>query len=1157
MNENIQPNIDKNTQTSYPKGGQRINRNGGIFMAELSDDEARSIGAGKTAKRSEEAERKKQEEKKPEQKRQEPQAAGGVNNQTQEKRDIPEATPNQKTPEKTEVDNGKPQEVKTEELEKAYLDLVIRARDLERDAVSFGEKEAAAQKLSEATREVIQQLEERGVDVGDLFKKAAKEAGREGERLRSVGAASPMDDATFNLEADRLKGATTRQDLKNQLDLAKATPRGEMPQFWKQFIDFSQKLNERLYDEYSIQPDTAEGIRRKAELNAEISTLRVEQGHVLRLIENRVPDLKQVSQEQQRLIDEITQKRKNLVTAPAADTDRIEKEISEAANDLYQILLDRDRPPEDQSIPDEVLEAIGADELATEKLINRLIFMPIENEQHHMSGFYSQSNLDKFLKINNEAKIGRERSDRLRNLEEANKTFHNMNYIVKRSFDQFAQQAQSILPDQFEVLSKIAGVSTVFHLYERFAQEHLGIETRITSREFDDRENPRNMDREVKAALEELNKANILKGMEGDSLAEWEIERALTYGRNMFRITVRAPEYISRSELQEGSEVYVSPPLKALSNIVNFIKFTIYRFKPNKELGGYELIQNVKNRKMEERQKRGQVRLKTLQGTDVDMRTLENIIGARGYMYTWRMRDALLKEIKFTEEVVDRKTKAKETRVTNVTDFFTDHKHEIAAIRNEADALRICKPLLDGNNLALGVMVSGWGENVPSEVKELLWRRIAEYDPLVMANLLTRLRVDSKAKNASGLMGKNGVKSLEEILLDVWGTDEQKKEDGPDSLRTGRLQKLRDELGESNKKLTRLDIEISRMKHEYIEKHKCKDYEAEAALGNNPRYEALLDQRTEAAKKSDAAKNESSEPERQIRDLLRHYKWETLKNKLTILHEKRILEETERIRDPKKTGQKPKSMEDRLAEAGIVGEELEVYNKIKENGVKIASDLAHFRTSTTWFMDDTPFPLVKWANIGQTYDRMVNDLGAFQKSSEAAGKIFGGRPFNEPPVKIAEYLGEAIAAEGDVVGRAGAAQDAYYDVFKEYLRMIYQNPRHRWLLVSEWKRTRREPTSRAQEITGSMQSPAPNETGLFEVVEHGLDANIVRKTVISADHDDYGKVEYEGQVEELEHEFKIRWFDRIIKQNLKDLGPVGIFALLISFLKETFSDLKR
>lgn len=982
-------------------------------------------------------------------------------------------------------------------------------------------------------------------DQGEEEKRSAQEQEKKEKQSELTGGATPFDSAKFNFEADRLKNAATRQDIKNYIDLIKTTSAQEMPQLWNQFGEYTQKIHADINDEYAKLRDTDVDKRRRAELEAEMKALETEEENVRKLMQKKAPpamaDERSLSQEQMRLVNEIEKNRKKLnAVATDAEKENVKQEIKKAANDLFATL--RERPPEDYSISDEVMGAIGTDELATEKFMHRLIFMPVENESHHMSGFYSQSNLDKFLKINNPEMIGKGRYERLKALVEANQTFHNMNYVLKRSFDQFSQLAQSILPEHLEVLEKIPGVSTVFHLYERFSQEHLGVETRITQNEFN------KMDDEVNEILDEINKESIISGMEGKLLADWEMRRALAYGRNLFRISVRAAEHISHSELPgrlpglgslpANTDIFISPPQKELVGILNFIKFTVYRFRPNEELGGFELIDSVREKRMEKRRKDGKMRIKTLQGTDVDMRSLENIVSARGLMYTWRMREALLREVKFNDG----------NKITNIADFFGAHKNEIAAISSDKEAEELFRPMLEGNQLALGVLVSGWAENVPAPVKTLIWKKIANLDPLVMSSLLTRLEIDKYDKQkAEGVEKLDGVQSMEEIILNKWGTNEQKKE-----LGEGRYQTLRAELRELGEKLEKKQKEIKDMEHPAaadVPKNEKKMRDVK----NSSKYKNLKEEIKQISQQYDQKKIAYAQADEVIKTLLRNEKWEVLKKKLTKANEKRIIWESTHM------GEKPRPLSAWLeGDIALNQDERDVYQNIRTSGEKIAGDLANFSQASTWFMDDVPLALIKWSNMGQTYDRMVNDLGSFQKSNQGLAKIVAGRPFNEPPTEIAKHFGEAIAEAANVLGRAGAAQDNYYNLIQQYLEMIQERPKYRQLLISEFKHSRFEPTSRAQEITGSMHSPATNEEGTFDVVQHFLDQNCMRKTVktVTDNKDDKGKITYESQVGEAIRKYHIGWWDRMIKKNVRDFGPLGLIAFLIMFFKKTFSGVK-
>jgi hypothetical protein len=287
--------------------------------------------------------------------------------------------------------------------------------------------------------------------------------------------------------------------------------------------------------------------------------------------------------------------------------------------------------------------------------------------------------------------------------------------------------------------------------------------------------------------------------------------------------------------------------------------------------------------------------------------------------------------------------------------------------------------------------------------------------------------------------------------------------------------------------------------------------------------------------------------------LLRNENWEKLKNKLTKAHEKRIMREMAHM------GETPESLDFYLKDSlALTSDEREVYEKIRDNGKMIAGDLANFSQATTWFMDDTPLSLIKWSTPGQTYDRMVNDLGSFQKSNQALMKILGGRPFNDPPTEVAKNFAEAIQGASGVLGLAGQAQDNYYDLVNQYLKMIQERPQYRQMQISDFKHMRLQPTSRAQEITGSMESPATDEEGTFEVLKHFLNENVLRREVktVTNDKDDNGKIVHESQVEDVMKAYHLGWWNRLVKKNVRDFGPTGLIAFLITLFKTTFPEAK-
>ncbi|MBI2337826.1 hypothetical protein HYU95_01450 [Candidatus Daviesbacteria bacterium] len=897
------------------------------------------------------------------------------------------------------------------------------------------------------------------------------------------------------------------------------------------------------------------------------------------------------------LVDEIKELEGQLEGASEQDKERIKLEIRKRAVALQKTMT----APEDEPIPDDILKAIGRDKVATEEFVSRLIVSYQEDDPYQMRGFYGPINLDKFLKLNQD--IDPDRMERLKNLIQANQAFHNMNYIIKRSFEQFIEQSRALLPRHFEVVMELPGVDAVFRAYERFTKEELGIETRVTENAFI------KIEKEIMKLFKEKAEAQKLgiKGFIGGDLEEWEVNRALIYGRSLYRLSVRAAEVIAQSELHPDQEKIISPPQKELTQVMHTLKYVNFRFKPGESRGGVELIEEVRDKRKQKRREKGKVRIKTLEGTDVDMRELQEIISSRGVFATWRNAHALLSEVKFRDG----------GKTTDVVRFFRDHEEEIKRFKElgESDDAgwkreyrraggdtkdpkkkkdfaqwrkeqvgKLFKPLLEGNSIALGILVSGNGLSVPTELKELIWEKIAELNPGVMASLLTRLEIDREVKNADRI---KDVKSLEEILVRHFGTEDQKKllfeaevsdelrkKLSPEELRNPiiALLKREDSLDQQiqieadGQKKESLKEELQEVRNSLrwkptVLKRKVEDLETELKKlkGKESKQRGHISN-TEAKEIEDKAKElqgekaEYDKVNEMVKELLRVPEWVKLKDKFNTANELRLKDEIERIKKMEKGEQVPNGPKKLGDYLDLNSEEKQVLEAITMNGQKIARDLANIKQVTTWFLNDTPLEIMKWTNLGQFYDRQTNDLASFSKAAAALMKVLGD-PFAIPPQEVIKAVREAMGEAGNVLGLE-PAQENIEPILTQYFEMIYESPDNFWgrqIIWSSIEHGRHKPTSRAQEVTGSVDAPSVNEDTMFQLTQEALHAGAYRKEVRDKKT---GQLKFKSTMEEAEKKLGIAWFKRFILANARDFGPFLLIALIIKFFQGVYSPRK-
>lgn len=992
----------------------------------------------------------------------------------------------------------------------------------------------------------------------------------------------------------------------------------QIAEIHEELTQIYNKLHDTLYiQRVSLKPEdpnatlSEENLREQARIDNSLNIIKQEYGTITEVLRAQVPRARGGEEEQ--IINDIRGLEEKLKTADEASKEKIVLDIKDKRVALFKM-----QSPESNPISDEVLIEIGRDEVATEEFMGRLLAAYQEDSAFQIRGLYGSVNLDVFLKVNQD--MSPDRMDRLKNLIQGSEAFHNMNYIIKRSFDNFVEQSKVLLPRHFEVIMQIPGVSQVFRTYERLSKEVLGEETRLTEASVNEIEKEvtnvfKNNGEGDSLGIESYDKREVGKKME-----DWEINRALIYGRNLYKASVRAAEVISQSELLPDSEVFTSPPLKELTQIMHTLKYVSFRFKPNESQGGFELIDEVLKKRIEKRRRDGKVRIKTLEGTDVDMRELQQIVSSRGVFATWRSAYALLKEVKFREG----------DKVISVAQFFNDHKIEIERFKDLGEndgsgwdreykrltkkeskkdkkhtdefkawrkdyVTKLFNPLLKDNSVALGILVSGNGLTVPSELKEMIWERIAELNPLVTASLLTRLEVDEKPKGAENLAE---IEALEDILLKEWGGKAPHEEGydlnkDPYALLRGKSKKdlqgqkidpkeeirqLEDNLvsltkketagiitEEEKEKMKSLGKELSTRKIE-IRGGKARELKSEIEglekelgelIGKESKQKGRISdieakRIEEITKDLTDKKKEHIEVNRQLKDLFKNEKWVSLKNKLNVANELRLKNEIRRIEKMNRgeVVESPKELKEYLSDFGE--DEIRVVSSITKNGKEIAQDLASIKQVTTWFLNDTPLEIMKWTNLGQVYDRMTNDMAHFSKASGHILKALSA-PFAVKPHDFLKTVREAMGEAGDVLGLE-VAQENMEPILNQYLEMIYEKPKNFWgrqIVWSSLEHGRKRPTSRAQEITGSVESPSANEDAMYELTEEALHMGAYRKEVRDKET---GKLKYKSTMEHVEEELKLQWYRRYIFANFRDYGPFFLGAFFIQFFRDIFKD---
>lgn len=1194
-------------QTVANSGKTPYSRSGGDSMVEPAQEGGKPMGVDDATQRLEEAARlgeQRRQERARERARQESQAAEGDNADGGKK--PPETPP---TPPNADNSGGRggepprPPPVATgsagEEQPPEFKD--PRLRDIAREVADLLEEGqgADADFLKEREDRIDRILDDREF-VDEVARDQAKALKKSLINLRVV----PSEGQTaFKRELGGISAKTDFQKMNNFIDEALRTPirnyeqlegvhrrlgrsyneeaSGIVQDFIKQGKDIQERINEEAKVK-GVAPrvlSDAERDQLAEAFRGRMKSLRDTRQSVIDSLEKNFGSARKgLTADQQTLIGTITRIEESiddLNRDEALDENTKNIQESELRKELRDTVLALTRPiaPENEPLPDEILIAIGKDNFATEEFLDRLIRLAQENAPYRLPGFYSDINLNKFLKLNENA-MDSDRMERLLNLVRATETLHEMNRILKTSIDQFAQISQTILPEHLTTVFRVRGVQDVFSLYEGIIKEQESIETMITDDVFNriDKQVEEEFMAGIKKRINRNGKEDHLtQSFRGEGeMEDWEVKRAISYGRNLMRTLLREGEYISASYIPEAQRAFISLAQGQLVGVFNPVTYTFQRFEPGKPTGGSDLLEAFLDEGVEKRrhgrnneESKGIVRIRNLQGTRVRDREATKLVNARGNIMTWRATEAILEEIAILDN----------GSPSNITKFFRDHAREISALReisssnaweNEfrrakgeikgthyngleewkrARIEQVFSPLLENSAVAQGALVSSLPLAMPTEVKKMLWERISDLNPDVMASFLTRLEIDGGAEGADKI---KGVKSLEEILLDSFGTPEQRQNLlSPDGR--WKLRLVEQELGELKGEHDKLEVKVQDAKSQ-SEKGKWRE------------------QRENKGIEYDAKKREFESLDGQVKILLRGKEWTSLRRKLRMINRLRMLDETGRInsiktfqsgetsmdsiRPPKKFKEyldDPRFLdEDRLTEG-----ERKVVDAVSQNGKKIAQDLANIQQATVWFLDDVPTDIIRWENLGQSFNRMINDFAQFaQSGGEIGGFLLD--PFKMDTSKAMEHQVKAIQAAGQVLG-VDAAQDNMNDLIMKYDEWCMEYPRYRQVIISSILGGADKYTSKAQELSRDTGAPSRNESVAYDNLLTENHLGITRKEK----RDKNGKIEFTDLFKKAEKKLRIGVLNRFVWANIRDWGPFFLLGLLIQLFKETTADTKR
>jgi hypothetical protein len=198
-------------------------------------------------------------------------------------------------------------------------------------------------------------------------------------------------------------------------------------------------------------------------------------------------------------------------------------------------------------------------------------------------------------------------------------------------------------------------------------------------------------------------------------------------------------------------------------------------------------------------------------------------------------------------------------------------------------------------------------------------------------------------------------------------------------------------------------------------------------------------------------------------------RWEALEEKINLQHEvnmRRIVLSANPNPDIARQAQA-------IPDERFTDEEIRLIQRIKAEGLRMASQLADVSFPFCPFLNDAPIELFDYAKVGEeVYRRRTGDFASYFQASQAAAEIVklpGGTSLEEAPKKLKVVVAGVEGPEGTT-----DAQERIQPLASTYVDWVRTKPGDRWLVKKTYKEATQTPTSLAQEYSG-MEAPSNDE----------------------------------------------------------------------------------
>lgn len=602
-------------------------------------------------------------------------------------------------------------------------------------------------------------------------------AGREGAARRSIfeGIQEP-DFATELASEARIRGRPlTQEEVETFTESFNARLASLRP--YREAIERADR--DRVLDIEEQYRNLNEAIRR-----GEVSAIDADQ-YLVRLAQRGAVERARLTEDQlrQRFPERVQAERiiRETEPIPAEDTpEQIEEKRQMRTERLKELIDDLD--PDTQLDP-VTLGIIARYEEVAEKFLDKIISKPLATPAaHYELSFYASINLQTFF--TEVRRINPPLYKRYAEVRESTLRFHEMNRSIlseSGNIDAFLGITRTVTPGHLDVTTKIEGVELVRQLTDQAYGRFYAKSNRVDEKDFEPEINDW-VSRQFHKQVSE----GVVRSKYNRSLEQWEIDRALAFGRNTHASFYRHSELLSWSHIPEAGPSWLkSVPTETVVRVLAGAKWLSYRFRIGEVGGGTEFTALLYDRiraeyKDNKEDESKNLRLEKIGKLDIlkDIAPVRFLRGA-GFDSGWRTLNAYLgsdimniqinpddfpssvqpaikeyikeeglpeaggktnlgKFLIWQEQKV-RETfarDARETKVGNVTlpiEHRPTNSTEVGKRMSEITGV-LLRPGHSQLNLCLGVLIKNIGN---ADLRTHLWEKTADLLPLRVAYLLS------------------------------------------------------------------------------------------------------------------------------------------------------------------------------------------------------------------------------------------------------------------------------------------------------------------------------------------------------------------------------------------------------------------------------------